>query len=85
MTEQPLSELIRALARADWDAVDALVVEIGQHGLANGLQIIGAAFAIAVDQRFGPDTTPTDVARWVADVRAQNKGEKTFPHWRWRA
>ncbi|MET7821620.1 hypothetical protein [Micromonospora zamorensis] len=79
MTEQPLSELIRALARADWDAVDALVVEIGQHGLANGLQIIGAAFAIAVDQRFGPDTTPTDVARWVADVRAQNKGGEDLP------
>ncbi|MEU3456903.1 hypothetical protein ABZ671_25380 [Micromonospora sp. NPDC006766] len=79
MNEQPLSDLIRALARADWDAVDALVVEIGKHGLANGLQVIGTAFALAVHRRFGPESTPTDVATWVAAVRARHQGGEPLP------
>ncbi|MGC5332226.1 hypothetical protein [Micromonospora sp. DT62] len=79
MNEQPLSELIRALAKADWDSVDALVVKIGQHGLANGLRVIGAAFALAVNHRFDPSTSPTDVARWVAEIRTQYQGEDSLP------
>ncbi|GIJ76272.1 hypothetical protein SAMN05443287_102212 [Micromonospora phaseoli] len=79
MNEKPLRDLIRALAKADWDAVDALVVEIGQQGLANGLRVIGAAFALAVNRRFGPETTPTDVAQWVAGIRAQYQGNDPLP------
>ncbi|WBB49839.1 hypothetical protein O3597_04995 [Verrucosispora sp. WMMA2044] len=79
MNEQPFSDLIRALARADWDAVDALVVKIGQQGLANGLRIVGAAFALAVNRRFGPDSSPTDVAQWVAGIRAQHQGAEPLP------
>ncbi|MGW0502931.1 hypothetical protein [Micromonospora sp. NPDC003241] len=79
MTKQPLGDLIRALAKADWDAVDTLVVEIGQHGMANSLRDIGAAFALAANRRFGPDTTPTVVAQWVAGLRAQYRGHEPFP------
>ncbi|WBB90938.1 hypothetical protein [Verrucosispora sp. WMMC514] len=79
MREETLRNLIRALARTDWDAVDALVVEIGQDGLTNGLRVIGAAFALAVNRRFTPDATPTDVANWVAGLRAQYQGQDPLP------
>ncbi|MEU7924480.1 hypothetical protein [Micromonospora sp. NPDC049107] len=79
MIDQPLSELIRALHRADWDAVDALSVEIGRHGLGNGLKVIGAAFAVAVERRFGADATPSDVAAWVSGIRSRQQGGDPLP------
>jgi hypothetical protein len=74
-----LSDLIRALARADWDAADALVGEIGASGWVGGLQVVGAAFALAVHRRFAPDATPTEVAGWVAATRAQYEDGGTLP------
>ncbi|GAB3152824.1 hypothetical protein GCM10027290_44350 [Micromonospora sonneratiae] len=65
-----LSNLIRALARADWDAADALVIKIDRDGWAGGLQVIGAAFALAVNEHFGANATPTDVAAFVSMIRA---------------
>lgn len=76
---QALSELIRALARADWDAADALVAEIGRGGWVGGLQVIGAAFTLAVNRHFEPDATPTDVAAWVSTTRSQYPDGDTLP------
>ncbi|GIJ21273.1 hypothetical protein [Micromonospora lutea] len=71
MDVNPLGDLIRALARADWDAADTVAAEIGQHGLRGSLGVIGAAFAVAVHRHFGTDATPTDVAAFVASARAE--------------
>ncbi|TCC00590.1 hypothetical protein E0H26_02610 [Micromonospora zingiberis] len=79
MTVQALSELVRALARADWDSAEALVAEIGRGGWIGGLQVIGAAFTLAVNRYFGPGTTPTDVAAWVATTRARYDEGDTLP------
>ena len=79
MDVSALSNLIRALARADWDAADTLVGEIGGSGWVGGLQVIGAAFALAVHRRFEPDATPTEIAAWVSATRAQYEDGGTLP------
>ncbi|MEV4497086.1 hypothetical protein AB0J84_15465 [Micromonospora arborensis] len=79
MTRNPLSELIRGLARADWDEADALVMEIGQGGWTGSLCLIRAAFALAVNDHFGAHPTPNDVAAWVAATRAQYHDGDALP------
>ncbi|MFY1577900.1 hypothetical protein ACN26Z_23650 [Verrucosispora sp. WMMD703] len=71
MDVKPLSDLIRAFARADWDAADAVVADIRQHGLSDSLRVIEAAFAIAVHRHLGANATPNDVAAFVSSARAQ--------------
>ncbi|WP_239095949.1 hypothetical protein [Micromonospora lutea] len=41
--------------------------------------MIGAVFAIAVNGRFGPDTTPADVAQFVASARAGYEEGDSIP------
>ncbi|MEV4711840.1 hypothetical protein [Micromonospora sp. NPDC049374] len=79
MTVQALSDLIRALARADWDAAEALVAEIGRGGWVGGLQVIGAAFTLAVHRHFPAEATPSDVAAWVSATRARYPDGDTLP------
>ncbi|MCZ7423250.1 hypothetical protein O7605_27465 [Verrucosispora sp. WMMA2121] len=74
-----MTDLIRALARADWDAADAVVAGIRQHGLPGGLRVIEAAFAIAVHRHLGADATPSDVAAFVSSARAQYQQGDTPP------
>ncbi|MER7168357.1 hypothetical protein ABT336_20110 [Micromonospora sp. NPDC000207] len=79
MAEQPLSELIWALARADWDEANALVAEIGRGGWVGGVQVIGAAYTLAVHRYFDPDATPNEVAAWVAAARDKYQGGGALP------
>lgn len=74
-----LSDLIRALSSADWDRADTLVEELDRAKWEGGLQVVGAAFAVAVNRRFGPDTTPADVARYVSSTRATYRDGDTLP------
>ncbi|WP_018253492.1 hypothetical protein [Salinispora mooreana] len=74
-----LGDLIRALAGADWDRADTLVEELDRANWEGGLQVVGAAFAVAVNHRFGPDTTPADVARYVSSARANYRDGDTLP------
>ncbi|MER7168352.1 hypothetical protein ABT336_20085 [Micromonospora sp. NPDC000207] len=79
MSRTPLNDMIRALARRDLDTVDALAVEIGQLGVADGLRLVGAAFAVAVHRHFGPDATPTDVSAFVAGARDLYPDDESLP------
>lgn len=74
-----LGDLIRALADTDWDRVDALVDELDRANWEDGLQVVGAAFAVAVNRRFGPGTTPADVARYVSSARANYHDGSALP------
>ncbi|MCN0153285.1 hypothetical protein [Salinispora arenicola] len=74
-----LGDLIRALADADWDRADSLVEELDRANWEGGLQVVGAAFALAVNRHFGPDTTPADVARFVSSARASYHDGGTLP------
>ncbi|MET8040361.1 hypothetical protein ABZU25_05780 [Micromonospora sp. NPDC005215] len=74
-----LSDLIRALATGDWDAADALLVEIGRPGWGGSLYLIGAAFAVAVGDHFGVASTPNDVAAFVSTARAEHQVGDSLP------
>lgn len=74
-----LGDLIRALAAGDWDAVDALLVEIGRPGWGGSLYLIGAAFAVAVGDHFGDASTPNDVAAFVSKARAEHQVGDSLP------
>lgn len=74
-----LGDLIRALAGADWDRADTLVEKLDRANWEGGFQVVGAAFAVAVNRRFGPDTTPADVARYVSSARANYRDGDTLP------
>ncbi|MEU1585340.1 hypothetical protein [Micromonospora sp. NPDC005710] len=73
------SDLIRAMARRDWGTVDQLLDGLETSGWRGGNQVIGAAFAIAINDRFAAGHSPTDVARFVAETRAQFPGTESLP------
>ncbi|MEV4820741.1 hypothetical protein [Micromonospora sp. NPDC049274] len=72
-------DLIRAMARRDWGAVDHLLDALETSGWRGGYQVIGAAFAIAVNDHFSAAHSPTDVARFVAETRTQFPGAESLP------
>ncbi|MEO3769907.1 hypothetical protein [Micromonospora sp. B9E7] len=72
-------DLIRAMARRDWGTVDQLLDALETSGWHGGNQVIGAAFAIAVNDRLASAHSPTDVARFVAETRNQFPGAEALP------
>jgi hypothetical protein len=74
-----LSDLIRAMARRDWGAADQLISELDQAGWEGRTQVIGAAFAIAINYRFAENYTADDVARFVAETRSEFGGTEAIP------
>ncbi|TQJ20790.1 hypothetical protein FBZ33_0994 [Micromonospora sp. A202] len=73
------SYLIRAMARRDWGTVDQLLDGLETCGWRGGNQVIGAAFAIAVNDHFSAAHSPTDVALFVAETRTQLPGAEPLP------
>ncbi|MFY1635295.1 hypothetical protein ACN27F_18810 [Solwaraspora sp. WMMB335] len=78
VARQELSDLIRAMARQDWGSVDRHLAELNRLGWAGGSQTIGAAFAIAVNRRFGSSDDPRAVASFVADTRRRYEQGEQF-------
>ncbi|WP_223256751.1 hypothetical protein [Micromonospora endophytica] len=74
-----MSDVIRAMARADWDGVDAILEEIRRSDQLGNPLIIGGAFALAVNRHFPPNTTPSDVAAWVCATRLRYNDRDTLP------
>ncbi|WP_341719463.1 hypothetical protein QQG74_06905 [Micromonospora sp. FIMYZ51] len=73
------SDLIRAMARRDWGTVDQILDGLETTGWRGGSQVIGAAFAIAINDRFPANPSPTDVARFVAETRSQFPDAQSLP------
>ncbi|WP_327032535.1 hypothetical protein [Micromonospora ureilytica] len=73
------SDLIRAMARRDWGKVDQLLDALEASGWRGGNQVIGAAFAIAVNDHFSAAHSPANVARFVAETRTQFPGAESLP------
>lgn len=59
------------MARRDWGTADRLILELDKLGWQGGPQIIGAAFAIAVNRRFDSATDAREITRFVAETRSQ--------------
>ena len=74
-----LTDLIRAVARKDWDTVDQLIATLDTAGWDGGVQVIGAAFVVAVNRRFRPDYDAREVTRFVADLRSSYDHGGTLP------
>ncbi|WP_444950226.1 hypothetical protein [Micromonospora ureilytica] len=73
------SDLIRAMARRDWGAVDQLLNGLEKSGWGGGNQMISAAFAIAVNDHSSSAHSPTEVTRFVAETRTQFPGAESLP------
>ncbi|SCF30965.1 hypothetical protein [Micromonospora chokoriensis] len=67
------------MARRDWDTVDQLLDGLETSGWHGGNQVIGPAFAIAINDRFAVGHSPTDVARFVTETRARFPGAESVP------
>ncbi|MFG2045915.1 hypothetical protein ACGFIW_00595 [Micromonospora sp. NPDC048935] len=59
--------------------MDQLLDGLETSGWQGGNQVIGAAFAIAVDDRFAAGHSATDVARFVAETRTPFPGAESLP------
>ncbi|ROT32523.1 hypothetical protein EF879_13495 [Micromonospora sp. HM5-17] len=77
-TRKATSDLIRAIAKSDWDYADRVLERLDQSGWGEGSQVISAAFALAVDKRFRGKSLQ-DIARFVADTRARYQDGTELP------
>ncbi|MGW0432874.1 hypothetical protein ACWDV4_10055 [Micromonospora sp. NPDC003197] len=66
-----LSELIRAMARRDWGTIDRLLGELRALEWDGAIQMIGAAFALAVHRRFQGQSDLREISRFVAETRSR--------------
>ncbi|WFE22464.1 hypothetical protein O7621_03700 [Solwaraspora sp. WMMD937] len=66
------------MARQDWGSVDRHLTELNRIGWAGGSQTIGAAFALAVNRRFGSSDDLRGVASFVADTRKRYQEGEQF-------
>ncbi|MEN3608023.1 hypothetical protein AAH979_00595 [Plantactinospora sp. ZYX-F-223] len=74
-----LTQLIQALAKQDWEAVDSLLETLRQKEWAGATQIIGAAFVLAVHRRFRRGQDQRDIAAFVAETRSRYESGKDLP------
>jgi hypothetical protein len=74
-----LHDLIRAMARRDLGTIDRLTAELDQLGWPAGPQVIGVAFALAVNRRFGEAQGIRDIPQFVAETRSEYEGGEELP------
>lgn len=74
-----LSDLIRAMARKDWETIDHLLNELRKKEWAGAPQVIGVAFGLAVHRRFQPNGDLHDVKKFVAETRSRYQDGKDLP------
>ncbi|MFF0314005.1 hypothetical protein ACFYPH_05070 [Micromonospora sp. NPDC005252] len=67
------------MVRRDWGMVDQLLDGLETSGWQGGNQVIGAAFAIAVNDRFAGGGSCTEVTRFVTETLAQFPGAQSLP------
>ncbi|MBB4957905.1 hypothetical protein [Micromonospora polyrhachis] len=73
-----LSDLIRAIARQDWDAVDRLLDELNYLGWEGWPQALAAAFEVSVARRFRGQSLQ-QIADFVRETRALYQEGETLP------
>jgi hypothetical protein len=67
------------MARRDSGTIDRLLGELRAKEWAGGVQMIGAAFSLAVYRRFGSDRDLASIAQFVAETRARYEAGKDLP------
>ncbi|MFV2009391.1 MULTISPECIES: hypothetical protein [unclassified Micromonospora] len=64
------TKFVRTILIQDWEAYDSFVRQFEEQGKGTPVAIIGYAFFVAVQRRFGQSLDPGEVMRFVADARA---------------
>ncbi|GAA2184385.1 hypothetical protein GCM10009848_09550 [Micromonospora lupini] len=78
------SDLIRAMARRDWGTVDQLLDGLEASGWQGGNQVIGAAFALAINDRFAVATPPPTLLASSPTRAPSFPARSHCPRWRWK-
>ncbi|WJK41085.1 hypothetical protein O7608_01085 [Solwaraspora sp. WMMA2056] len=64
------TQFLSTILRRDWNEYDSFVRRLEAEGKGTPVAIIGYAFFVAVQRRFGQYLDPAEVIRFVADARA---------------
>ncbi|MFV2019648.1 hypothetical protein [Micromonospora sp. LOL_023] len=64
------TKFLRTILIQDWEAYDSFIRQFEAQGKGTPVAIIGYAFFVAVQRRFGQSLDSGDVLRFVADARA---------------
>ncbi|MEO3924484.1 hypothetical protein ABGB07_11580 [Micromonosporaceae bacterium B7E4] len=63
------TQFLKAILQQDWDSYDALVAGFERQGKGTPAAIIGFAFNLAVQRRFGQNRDLDGIIRFVAETR----------------
>ncbi|MFG1913732.1 hypothetical protein [Micromonospora sp. NPDC048898] len=70
MSSPEMVDYIRTMVRGDHEANDRVETRLDQLGWDGFPTLLGAVFYFAVNRRFDERTSPGEVMRFVADIRA---------------
>jgi hypothetical protein len=70
MNSPEMVEYIRTMVRGDHEANDRIEARLDEIGWDGFPALLGAVFYFAVNQRFNERTSPGEIMRFVADMRA---------------
>lgn len=77
--KQEVTDLVRALAWANWPEVDRLLAEIDRTGWQGSAPVLGAAFALMVHRRFEPGQDVREITAFVAEARSRYEDGGKLP------
>ncbi|MGX7670211.1 hypothetical protein [Plantactinospora sp. DSM 117369] len=63
------TRFLKSILQQDWESYDALLAEFESQGKGTPTAIIGFAFNLAVQRRFGQRKNMDEIIRFVADAR----------------
>ncbi|MFV2019539.1 hypothetical protein [Micromonospora sp. LOL_023] len=64
------TKFLRTILIRDWEAYESFIRQFEEQSKGTSVAIIGYAFFVAVQRRFGQNFDPGEVMRLVADTRA---------------
>ncbi|MET8256926.1 hypothetical protein [Micromonospora sp. NPDC005205] len=70
MSSPEMVDYIRTMIRGDHEANDRIEARLDELGWDNFPTLLGAVFYFAVNRRFDERTTPGEIMRFVAEMRA---------------
>ncbi|MEO3769911.1 hypothetical protein [Micromonospora sp. B9E7] len=70
MSSPEMVDYIRTMVRGDHEANDRVEARLDQLGWDGFPTLLGAVFYFAVNRRFDEQTSPGEIMRFVADIRA---------------
>lgn len=70
-------DFMRTMVRGDYEENDRIEAALNEEGWDGFPRFLAALFFLAVDQRFGRETEPGEIIKFVADLRADPANSET--------